>query len=60
MTTPDNNDQTGSNPKRSGHDDTVILMRCPKHGIAFMPNEGCPECEKEKDPPAGEGAGKSQ
>ena len=28
---------------------TLILQRCPKHGIAFLPSEGCPECAKEKD-----------
>lgn len=28
---------------------TVILQRCPKHGIAFLPKEGCPECAKEKE-----------
>lgn len=59
MTTPDN-DQTGSNPRRTGHDDTVILVRCAKHGIAFMPNEGCQECEKEKGSSAGEGSGNNQ
>ena len=28
---------------------TVILQRCPKHGIVFLPSEGCPECAKEKE-----------
>jgi hypothetical protein len=27
---------------------TVILQRCPKHNIVFLPSEGCPECAKEK------------
>ncbi|MEW5905053.1 MAG: hypothetical protein AB1722_12010 [Pseudomonadota bacterium] len=27
---------------------TVIMMRCPKHGIAYLPKDGCPECAKEK------------
>ena len=53
MTTTDSNDQAGNNPNKSKHEDTVILQRCAKHGIAYMPSEGCPECAKEKDPPAG-------
>lgn len=57
MTTPDNNGQTDNSPRKKAHDDTVILMRCPKHGLAYMPSEGCPECAKEKDPLASEGAG---
>jgi len=28
---------------------TVILQRCPKHEIVFLPSEGCPECAKEKE-----------
>jgi hypothetical protein len=28
---------------------TLILQRCPKHGLAFLPSEGCPECAKEKE-----------
>lgn len=56
MTTPDDN-QTGNKSEESANDKTVILQRCPKHGIAFMANEGCPECEKEKGSSAGEGAG---
>jgi hypothetical protein len=55
MTTPDNN-QTGTNSKGSEHDKTVILQRCAKHGIPYMENEGCPECEKEKGSSAGKGA----
>lgn len=47
MTTPANN-QTGNNSRGSEHDKTVILKRCAKHGIPYMENEGCPECEKEK------------
>lgn len=56
MTTPDN-DQSGNNSGKSKHEDTVILQRCAKHGVAYMPQEGCPECEKEKNAPAGEKAG---
>ena len=56
MTTPDN-DQTDNSSKSSGHEETVILQRCAKHGIPYMPQEGCPECEKEKGSPAGEGDG---
>ncbi len=46
MTMADN-DQTNDNTG-GGHEKTVILQRCEKHGIPYMPSEGCPECEKEK------------
>ena len=52
MTTPDNN-QSDSNTKNSEQDKTVILQRCAKHGTVYMPQEGCPECEKEKGSSAG-------
>ena len=56
MTTSDN-ESSGNNSKKSGHEDTVILQRCAKHGIPYMPQEGCPECEKEKNSSISEEAG---
>ena len=53
--TPTDNEQTDKNSRDAGHERTVILQRCAKHGLAFMPSEGCPDCEKEKSE-AGEGA----
>lgn len=35
---------------------TVILQRCDKHGIVYMANEGCPECEKENDSAGSDGS----
>lgn len=60
MTTPDNNDPTSNNSRESEYEDTVILLRCAKHGIAYMANEKCSECEKEKGSSDGEGAGINQ
>ncbi len=47
MSMPDNN-QTNDKAGSSGNEKTVILQRCAKHGVTYMPHEGCPECEKEK------------
>ena len=52
MTPPDNN-QTNNPSGEKELEKTVILMRCQKHGLAYMANEGCPECEKEN---GGEGS----
>ncbi len=35
-------------PRDSKDEKTVKLQRCPKHGTLHMPNEECPECEKER------------
>lgn len=51
--TPPDNEQTSTPPGDAEHEKTVILQRCPKHGITYMPNEACPECEKEKGASAG-------
>ncbi len=45
--TPPDNEQTNK-PRDSKDEKTLKLQRCPKHGTLYMPNEGCPECEKEK------------
>ncbi len=52
MTQPDN-EPTNNKSQKSKEDKTVILQRCPKHGTVYMPNEHCPECEKEKGIPVG-------
>lgn len=52
MAPPDEKQPTDKS-EESKNDTTVILMRCPKHGIAFMMDEECPECQKEKDASAG-------
>lgn len=50
--TPPDNEQT--NKKSNSKDDkTVVLQRCPKHATLYMPNEGCPECAKEKNASGG-------
>jgi|GEM_PF-4652887 hypothetical protein len=46
--TPPDNDQTDNQTCNSEHEKTVILIRCEKHDLVYMANEGCPECEKEK------------
>jgi hypothetical protein len=46
--TPPDNEQTDNEIRDSEHEKTVILMRCEKHDLVYMENEGCPECEKEK------------
>ena len=51
--TPQDNEQTNNKSQNSQDDKTVILQRCSKHGTIYMPNERCPECEKEKGTPAG-------
>lgn len=45
---PPDNEQTENKSSDSENEKTVILMRCDKHGITYMANEACPECEKEK------------
>ncbi|OIO11927.1 MAG: hypothetical protein CO069_00640 [Gallionellaceae bacterium CG_4_9_14_0_8_um_filter_60_335] len=42
-TAPDSNTPAGEHDGK-----TVILQRCPKHGILFEPGEECPECATEK------------
>jgi uncharacterized OB-fold protein len=51
--TPPDNEQTNTESSDPKDEKTVILQRCPKHGTLYMPNEGCPECEKEKSTSAG-------
>ena len=46
--TPPDNEQADERSVDSNNEKTVILQRCPKHGTVYLPNEGCPECEKEK------------
>jgi hypothetical protein len=46
--TPQNDAQTNNNPQDSQDDKTIRLKRCPKHGTLYMPEEGCPDCAKEK------------
>jgi len=48
MTPPDNK-QTDNKPRDKELERTVILQRCEKHKLAYMANEGCPECAKEKN-----------
>ena len=50
--TPPDDDQTDNERDNPDYAKTVILKRCAKHGIAYMEDEGCPECEKEKNQPA--------
>ncbi len=49
--TPADDKQTPNKPKAPDTDKTVVLQRCAKHGTVFMPDEGCPECQKEKNAP---------
>ncbi len=49
--TPADDKQTNNKPKAPDTDKTVVLQRCAKHGTVFMPDEGCPECQKEKNAP---------
>ncbi len=51
--TPTDNQQTDNKPTDSKADKTVKLQRCPKHGTLYLPNEGCPECAKEKSAAGG-------
>jgi hypothetical protein len=53
MTPPDNEQTTDNQSTDSEHEKTVILMRCEKHDLTYMANEGCPECEKEKSSAGG-------
>ena len=55
--TPPDNEQADSKTRDSELEKTVILMRCAKHSLVYMENEGCPECEKEKYGVAGDGDG---
>ena len=52
--TPPDNEQTKNDSNDSEFEKTVTLMRCAKHDLAYMANEGCPECKKEKDASGGE------
>lgn len=47
MSASDNENKESKN-KNAENEKTVILQRCSKHGVAYMANEGCPECAKEK------------
>jgi len=55
--TPPNDDQADNESENPDYAKTVILKRCAKHGAAYMEEEGCPECEKEKKQSAEKGAG---
>lgn len=46
--TPSENEKSGNKSKDSDNDKTVILQRCPTHRTVHMPDERCPECEKEE------------
>jgi len=46
--TPPDNEQTAKKSGDSKDDKTVRIKRCPKHGTLYMPDEGCPECAKER------------
>ncbi len=46
--TPQDNGHTGDKPQDSQDAKTVRMKRCPKHGTLHMPEEGCPDCAKEK------------
>ena len=54
--TPTDNEQTGNKSGDSEFERTVTLLRCEKHSLTYMENEGCPECEKENGAPSGEGS----
>jgi len=54
--TPPDNEQTEKKSGDAEFERTVTLLRCEKHTLVYMANEGCPECEKEKDATAGESA----
>lgn len=45
---PTENEKAGSKSKDSENEKTVVLLRCPKHRTVHMPDERCPECEKEE------------
>ena len=47
--TPPNDDSIIISEEGEHDGKTVILQRCPKHDLVFLPSEGCPECAKEKD-----------
>ncbi|MBK9160112.1 MAG: hypothetical protein IPM27_00830 [Nitrosomonadales bacterium] len=47
--TPPENEQPDNKPADDDHEKTVQLKRCPKHGLPYLPSEGCPECNKEKN-----------
>lgn len=54
---PSDKEQDRNKSRDAENERTVILVRCLKHHLAYMPSEGCPECRKEKIE-AGEGAAK--
>lgn len=54
--TPPDAEQNDNKSRDSALEKTVILQRCPKHGIVYMANEECPECAKEKNASKGNGA----
>ncbi len=47
MSTSDN-EKSPVTPSGEHDGKTVIMLRCPKHGLLHMPSEPCPECAKEK------------
>jgi len=47
--TPSDNEQTDRKSGDAEYEKTVSLLRCAKHGLAYMANESCPECDKEKN-----------
>jgi len=54
MTPPDNEQNNSQSLDKEG-ERTLTLMRCEKHGLAYLENESCPECDKEKDGDGSEG-----
>ena len=55
--TPSDDNQPDNSQNNQEFDQTVKLMRCEKHGISFLVNEGCPECAREKDPSSKDSTG---
>ena len=53
--TPPDVEQTDNKLADSELEKTVILQRCDKHGVVYMANEGCPECEKEQNSAGNDG-----
>jgi len=53
--TPPDNEQSNSQSRGNELERTLTLMRCEKHGLTYLENESCPECDKEKDGAGSEG-----
>jgi len=52
---PPDNGQTDNESGTLEYQKTVLLQRCTKHNHTYMPNEGCPDCEKEMNEAAATG-----